>query len=388
MSITPSLFDDDPNPPAPAASLVRRAPAFGQSKKGKNVGSLLKQVETLREKHAREKRRLEDALIFHAAQVRPREERVAAIQADVVRALARSLDDRRLSKADGRVLRVILTEQIDRILAQVATPPSDIAELFERLHGMSFEEAVQSDFDDARAEIADAFEAMGVDLDVPDFHPGMTEEEMAASAARMAERMREQYEARSAPKPGRRKTKRELREEARAARREQVRKISIGAVYKRLVKALHPDLEPDPAVRTRKGAVMQDVTTAYAQGDLHTLLRLELECLDGAGADAACRTDETLSAYAEVLREQIARLREEIQDLRYHPRYAAIVVDEVFATYVVDGPLEVQRLDAATEALTAGLARLSDERLALHEVRELIREHRRVRGGGRRPRMR
>ena len=62
-----------------------------------------------------------------------------------------------------------------------------------------------------------------------------------------------------------------------------MRKDSLGSVYRRLVKELHPDLEPDPAERERKSRVMQDITAAYAGGDLHALLRLELEWLEPGG---------------------------------------------------------------------------------------------------------
>jgi hypothetical protein len=385
MSITPGLFDDDPVTPAAGASLVRRSPAFGTSRKGKNVARLLAQIESLREAFTREKRRLEDALVFHAAHVRPREERVAALRTDAVRALARFLNDRRLGKADARVLRVILTEQIEEILARVATPAPDIVELFERLHGVSFEEVVQADLDEARSELADVFDALGLDMDVPDLRPGMTEAEMAASAAEMADRMRRLHEAKVEQAPSGRKTKRQVRADQRAEQREQLRKISLGSVYKRLVKALHPDLEPDPRERQRKIALMQDVTTAYAQQDLHSLLRLELECIRGEASDAERRTDETLHAYAAFLREQVARLRADTADLPFHPRYEAIVVEDAFGWgHLLDGPAESRRLDEVIEALTAGIERLTDESLALRQVRELIREHRQVRGGRRR----
>ncbi len=130
-------------------------------------------------------------------------------------------------------------------------------------------------------------------------------------------------------------------------------------------------------------AVMQEVTAAYAEQDMHTLLRLEIECLDSDGAHAERRTDETLSAYAEVLREQAARLRAEIEDLPFHPRYADLVVENGFGIYVLDVAQEVQRLDAVVETLTAGIQRLSDQRLAVGEVRDLIRGHRDAHGGRR-----
>ena len=46
---------------------------------------------------------------------------------------------------------------------------------------------------------------------------------------------------------------------------------------RKLAKELHPDLECDPAEREKKSRVMQEITAAYARGDLHALLQLELE---------------------------------------------------------------------------------------------------------------
>jgi hypothetical protein len=66
----------------------------------------------------------------------------------------------------------------------------------------------------------------------------------------------------------------------------QLRKDTLGAVYRRLVKELHPDLEPDPAERERKSRIMQNVTAAHARGDLHALLQLKIEWLH-PGVDAA-----------------------------------------------------------------------------------------------------
>ncbi|MEX2661068.1 MAG: hypothetical protein WD227_04015, partial [Vicinamibacterales bacterium] len=194
MPITPGLFDDDPVPTPPVASLVPLSRAFGQSKKAKTVSRLLTQVASLRQQFDREKRRLEEALILHAAQVRPRQERLTAIRTDVVRRLAPFLDDRRLTKTDKRTLRVILVEQLDEILAHVATPDPEIAELFERLHHVTYDEAMQSDLDGARADIEEFFAAAGLDVEIPDLRPDMTEEEMAATAARMTDRMRQIHE--------------------------------------------------------------------------------------------------------------------------------------------------------------------------------------------------
>jgi hypothetical protein len=156
-----------------------------------------------------------------------------------------------------------------------------------------------------------------------------------------------------------------------------MRKDSIGAVYKRLVKALHPDLESDAVERASKIRLMQDVTVAYRRGDLHTLLRLELEWIGGAHADTARLTDEKLRAYTAILKEQAADLNAECLELRFHPRYAPLLIDGPMGLAVVaDGPREVVRLDLVIETLRVGLERATSGQ-ALDAVRRAIKEYRR-----------
>lgn len=148
-------------------------------------------------------------------------------------------------------------------------------------------------------------------------------------------------------------------------------------VYRRLAKALHPDLERDPEERERESAVMQEVTAAYARGDLHALLRLELEWLDGVQTGSSQLADETLDAYAQFLKQQAAALQNEIATLPLHPRYAELLEMEPLSgmPMAIDVPLEVARLDTRVTMLTDILRRLTTTDPLPH-VRELIREHR------------
>jgi hypothetical protein len=275
------------------------------------------------------------------------------------------------------VLRAILIEQLDDVLENIEAPAPDIQSLFERLHGITYEQAVQEDISEVRSGMADMFHELGIDVDVPELRAGMSSEEAAAAAAQLFDRLSRVGDAQTINPHTRRKTKRELREEERAQRLAQMRKDSIGAVYKRLVKGLHPDLESDAAEREKKSVLMQEVTTAYGRGDLHALLRLELEWIDGARGDTERLSDEKLRAYTELLKEQVTQLEAECRDLCFHPRYAPLIVEDVGGPFVIDGPREVARLDMVIEQVRAGIDRLaSNERL--QEVRGAIHEYRRV----------
>jgi hypothetical protein len=372
----PLLFDPDDLRASPAdrSLVIRSTPGRPLGKEERAFNRALARLQALSRALDEEKRRLDRLLVFHAAEIRPRTDRAVALRSGLVRALAPFLDDRRLKKAQHRVLRRILVEQLDDMLMHIVKPESDLQALFERLHRVSYAQAVQDDLEGARAGMAAIFDQLGLEIDVPELHADMTEEDAAAVAAKLAHELHRAEESRAGQRD--QLTKAAHAAEERARRDAQLRKESLGAVYRRLVKELHPDLEPEPAERERKSRVMQDVTAAYARGDLHALLQLELEWRVPAGIDAARLSRDKLRAYTTLLKQQATELEAELQSLRLHPRYAPLVVEGPFGLpIVIDGPREMERLDAVIEQLDAALQRLSSTD-ALQEVRGAIRERR------------
>jgi hypothetical protein len=384
----PWLFDPD-KPPASTASrslVIHSTRGRPISKAQRAFNSALTKVQAFGRALDEEKRRLDRLLIFHAAEIRPRSQHAGELRAALLRALVPFLDDRRLKGTQRRVLREILIAQLDMVLACVEQPDPEVQAIFERVHGLTYAQAMQADIEDMRAGMAGVFDELGLDIDVPDVRADMTEEDLAAAAARLAEQLDRAEE--MGPKPARGRTKRQLRDEEHRRQQEQSRKDSLGAVYRRLVKELHPDLEPNPDEREKKNRIIQDVTAAYSRRDLHALLRLELEWLEGTG-DAARMSEDKLRAHTAMLKEQARELETEVQSLRLHPRYAPLLVDTPWGMpIVVDGPSEVQRLDREIEQIRAALGRLSSAE-ALEEVRGALREYReaeRRHASGKRPR--
>ena len=370
----PLLFDSDDLRALPAArSLVIRSLGRPLSKEERAFNRALARVQALSRAFDDEKLRLDRLLVFHAAEIRPRTDRACGLRVGIVRALVPFLDDRRLTKAQCRVLRQILIEQLDDVLMHAEKPDPDLQALFERLHAVSYAQAVHDDLEEARAGMAAIFDELGFDVDVPELHADMTEEDAAAAAAELADELRRAQENHAA-EPTARRGKSARAAEERARRSEQLRKDTLSAVYRRLVKELHPDLEPDPAERERKSRIMQNVTAAHTRGDLHALLQLEIEWLDPA-VDAARLSRDKLQAYTALLKEQASELQAQVQSMRLHPRYAPLLVDGPFdLPMVIDGPREVERLDNVIEQLRRALERLSSN--ALQEVRGAVREYR------------
>jgi hypothetical protein len=238
--------------PADGTLVIRPTVTRPLNKHERAFNRALTNVQTLRVRLEEEKHRLDRALVFHAAEIRPRIARAIAFRAQLVRAIAPFLDDRRLKFGHRTVLRAILIEQLDDILAHVDLPDPDLQALFERLHGIAYAQAVQADLDEVRSGMAATFDELGIDVSLPELRAGMSEEDIAVAAAKLADGLRCAEEAQSDDERDCRKTKWELREEDRARRFAQMRKDSIGVVYKRLVKVLHPDLESDAAERQKK----------------------------------------------------------------------------------------------------------------------------------------
>ena len=392
-SVEPLLFDPDELPPKPfnGSLVIRPTRERPLSKEERAFNRAVAKVQALRARFDEEKRRLDRALVFQATELRRRLEHVAALRTALVRGLAPLLDDRRLKPAQKKTLGAILKEQLEEIFTHVHSPDTDLRALFERLHGISYAEALQGELEDARSGMAAIFDELGVNVDVPELHPDMSEEDLAAAAARLADEMRRAEEHRASQPASHRKTKQEQREEQRARRFEQLRKDHIGAVYKRLAKVLHPDLEADPVEREKKTRAMQQVTAAYARTDLHALLCLELEWIEGAGREAAPLGAEKLRAHVELLKEQASQIEAECYELRFHPRYAPLVADGPLGLPIlIDGPREAARLDDLIESLRINVERLGSDGV-INVIRETLRVYRTARQAGeravRRPRI-
>jgi hypothetical protein len=140
---------------------------------------------------------------------------------------------------------------------------------------------------------------------------------------------------------------------------------------------LHPDLEPDAGRKQEKCTLMQELTVAYRNNDLHTLLRLELEWIHREECDVERLTEEKLSIYNQVLKEQVSELARELAELPYHPRYQPIMVPAgpFGIRQRTDNPTEMRSLDETITSMEASLAQLRNSE-PLDEVRDIIKAYR------------
>ena len=168
------------------------------------------------------------------------------------------------------------------------------------------------------------------DIDLDEF--GNTPEDMAKMQAKLAEQLAEkmkaeaeqqQQQAQDEPKP-KRKTKKQEEKEQQQKLDEQLKLKSLRDIYIGLVKMLHPDGESDEDKRLEKEELMKQVTTAYDNKDLPTLLKLELMWVHKESKDIDKLSAEKLKIYINFLRERKKELEREAYSFKHNPRFQPI----------------------------------------------------------------
>ncbi|GAB3648607.1 J domain-containing protein [Ramlibacter alkalitolerans] len=175
---------------------------------------------------------------------------------------------------------------------------------------------------DKHSEVDFATEQREITLAMKDFAEEMTGldlgddegiEDEDALRARVRKAMEERdaaEEARRASKPARKKSAAQQRRDAEAQQATQ----SVREIYRKLASSLHPDRETDEGERAAKTELMQQVNQAYAAGDLLALLELQLRIEQIDANHVAGASEARLKHYNKVLAEQLAELRQEIED--------------------------------------------------------------------------
>ena len=312
------FFDSTPRR-APAQEL-RIAPqgAAPLGKEQQTFNRLVRKVEILREKLAewaafepQHHRRVVSELMPLLRQLG--EERRATILT-LARILAGKAAGGRPGKAEQRNIENHLLELA---CAHLEDDPQDaeIVAIHDQYAGIGFAEDQELDRELARGMVAQMF---GVELEDHELG-GSVEDAIAAGAAKARQAAEEQAEAARSRRAERSRARAGATDKATAS--EQAAKEvsqSVREVFRKLASALHPDRAGDEAERLRRHELMQRVNHAYDEGDLLTLLTLQLETEQIDAAHLAGVSRVRLGHYNKVLRDQVRELEQELAGITVH----------------------------------------------------------------------
>lgn len=316
-----SLFDDLPlAPPQDSTGVVRLPHSEGSfSPLQKKFNSLARKIEGLRKSIVERTAAYEETLQHWSRKVGALRGDIAESQTRLAFAIERQAEGFKLGVRQSEAVGKAITGLLDEAFS-ASEPAEDAHALFTRWNGVSFEEEVELQGQAVTEALSEAIRReFGVDIDAEAMRKGPAALEEAIQEALRKARGEFGKEA----KPRKKTAKRIAKEEKERKAAEHTQK-SLRSLYLSLVKILHPDMERDAAARDAKERTMKDLTAAYEAGDLHTLLRIEMEWMDREAKSDEPLPEEKLKAYIATLTGQAGELEDELSALEYSPRYAHI----------------------------------------------------------------
>ncbi len=328
-----------------------------------NFNRLTKKIEKLRADIERTTFTLDANLAYYSNHIHQLEQKMVNFRITGVKVFYPYYtgEKKLLSGNEKKTLKEIITVALDEIYSLAPdTKDEELSAIFTTIMGMSLEDVKNEAFNEMKEDFEAELRDAGFDINLEGIEAGMNEEELLLKMKEKQaefEKLADEMEAKNA---SRKKTKKQLAQEERGKQVEAARKKSISSIYKQLAKAFHPDLESDEEIKLQKEVIMKQLTVAYENNDLHTLLKLELEWIQKENNDPAKLTDDKLAIYNEALQEQVGELGMQMDMLETHPRYTPL-------RRFNDNPADLSMQDMYYEKrdLEAALSTLAKEEVKL-----------------------
>ena len=330
----------------------------GQKKFNRQV----KQLENLQKRIKSKIIEMDKMLDFYVKQIYPVQTEEAQISIIYVKTLYLFYKRKRreLSQSEHQLLGMLVKLEFERIQQEIIDKDSELQAIWKKLYKKSYEDSVAEDLNECKAEAIAQLSMMGVDFDpieienIKDFQflnervCQLIQEFLSQQGSELHKNMQEPFEQEPVHKkngnhqykqqsfdfgdftsfdgqPPKKKTEARRKKELIAKEKEAIKQKSISSIYKQLAKLFHPDLERDESRKLEKEELMQQLTQAYKHKDLHTLLKLELCWIHKKEDGIQQMAEDKLEVYNEILKEQIAELKMEEDQIESHPKYEAIM---------------------------------------------------------------
>jgi len=292
-------------------------------------------------------------------------------RADMVRLLDRAYESGKWGARERKKLEHIILDMCQELISEEGM--DDLKAIYNKYSGSDFDE------DDAEAEEATASlmremmqQMFGIeipedaDVSTPEKMQAYLMERMEQEEASEEERKQKAAE-RRAQKP---KTAKQIEREQKKAEKDQKKAEeeakttkSVREVYLDLVKAFHPDREPDEAERLRKTEIMQRVTDAYERNDLLALLQLQLEFERIDQEHLETMAEEKLLHFNKLLRKQASELDELLWGIKQSlsqmtNRQPYLITTPFVLEYWLDG--DIKKVKKEMRGLEKDLQELAD----------------------------
>ena len=326
-----SLFDEpefSPREKKPSTELTIRARGGETlSKDQKTFNRLTARIENLHREIEQQRTLLNDLLEEYGKRFRPVQRDYAQKQLQLAHFISASADRYRYGKRQIEDVRAVILDLCDQAFA-LYEPDEKTITMYDQWSESTYEEEIEEQMQDVKEMFTEQMrEVFGVDVDLSDL------DDSPEGFARFMSEFESNWQNVEPPqekrKP-RKKTAKQIEKELREQKEAEVRKKTVRSIYLSLAKVLHPDAIADPDERMNREEFMKEVTAAYKQNDLSTLLKLELEWVSTDEGGLKELPDVKLRVYIQSLKEQISELEHVKEELMYDPRYVHV---QAFASH-------------------------------------------------------
>jgi glycerol-3-phosphate cytidylyltransferase-like family protein len=199
-------------------------------------------------------------------------------------------------------------------------PDEAAKDLYDKVSEVSFDEEKKQMKDELMNSFKEElFEQFGVDVNLEDL-----ENDRLDNFSKLKEKIASAINDRETKQSTKKRTKRQIAEEEKKTEAENLKVKSIRNIYTTLAKVLHPDTETDELLRKEKEEIMKQVTIAYSNKDLQTLLKLEMQWVMRETNHLENLSEAKLGVYISALKEQISNLEHEKYMTYSNPRYMIV----------------------------------------------------------------
>jgi hypothetical protein len=271
------------------------------SKSAKKFNTLLKKLEHVKKQQETIKARLEKNLQDVHRDIMPTYGELCELQADFLLAIIDHFNSTNLSAQNE----YYIMSYVDMVKAKLMHGPYQINEEKRK----KIEEATEGG-DEADAELDALFDDIFGELEEDEKVEGEFEDFFQSQPLNNAGEGKTK-----------KKSKKQLEKEAAKAQFDEEKDKSFSAMYKSLVKLLHPDGETDEELKLKKTEWMKELTVAYKNKDIQTLLRIELEWMQSDKSLVEKQSEERLAYINELLKEQVREEEYKIGHILNDPRY-------------------------------------------------------------------
>jgi hypothetical protein len=317
------LFDESEFQPKSRADsgdlTICPQPGHQLSKQQRSFNTLVRRIAELERMIETERLKLDRLLHRHGEEVGPKEQALARGRIELARALAGSCGRFAFGKRQMGIVREMIVDLCHEAFAAVE-PDADIERFYDEWAETSFREEAERNEEHLKETIAENLRDM-FGFDPFEEDPPCEE---ATGFRNGAEDPGRGAETEHDGKPRNRRSTRREKQREKANQREALTKASVRTIYLSLAKVLHPDTVTDVAERSLREEFMKQAAAAYRQGDIATLLRLELRWATRPDASGQAASDEALRAYIPALKEQVQRLEHTLGAQALDPRYLPI----------------------------------------------------------------